>query len=237
MRLTSTLLLQIPGIQHGFTAIDACLPEGLLRCHQVHGSNVLMVDGNRACSEDADGLITERYEPVGIVTADCLPLLIADGSGKRVAAVHAGLCGLQLGILYKIIEAMVYAGSNVEHLTIAIGPGIRACCYEVGTEVTDELQSTFGRLWQKRPPPWTVAQPKHHTSLRSPASARNNGVWLNLYALARLQLASCGVMRHQIECVGECTYCGSGAFASFRRNTHEKKPNQSQYSWIARVPT
>lgn len=234
--LTSKLLADVSSIKHAFLPIGAPLPEGFVHCHQVHSSKIIMVDQPIAFEkEKADGLMTKKFQPIGIITADCLPVVLTDASGSCVAAVHAGWRGLKNGILFEVIKMFEIEGFNAKHLRVAIGPSIHSCCYEVGDEVIDELQSSFNYLWKNSLPPWFRNQPKNQASLRSMATERKNGIWLDLVWLARLQLQYCGIESNYIELVGDCTYCGPDSFDSFRRNTHEKKINQFQYSWIGKV--
>jgi YfiH family protein len=232
----SSQLLGNLGVKHAFLPAGAGLPPDLIRCHQVHSANVLLVGNSRDFTrENADGLITEDRNPIGIVTADCLPILISDSTGARVAAIHAGWRGIKLGIIYRAIKALEQAGSNPANLVVAIGPAIHACCYEVGKEVLTELRLTLGNLLGNSEPFWFLKQPKRFMSSRDTALGRNEGIWLDLIAIARAQLKSCGVPKNQIECIELCTYCGPEIFASYRRNTHEMKANSSQCSWISRL--
>lgn len=232
----SSRLLSSLGVKHSFLPPGADLPHDLIRCHQIHSANVLLVDKNRDFThEKADGLITESKLPIGIVTADCLPILIVDQTGARVAAIHAGWRGIKLGILHRAIKVLEQAGSNPANLVVAIGPAIHACCYEVGKEVLAELQLTIGKFLDNSESYWFLKQPKNVESSRDAASRKNDGIWLDLIAIARAQLKLSGVPKKQIESINLCTYCGPSLFASYRRNTHEMKANSSQYSWISRV--
>lgn len=234
--LKSNLLSKIAGIEHAFLPSEAILPENIIRPRLVHGNQLIIVAEEQDFStQKADGVITETFLPIGINTADCLPVLMADNLGSRVAAVHAGWRGLNLGILIEAINTLKDLGSAPENLSIAIGPAIGSCCYEVGQEVIDELQSNFGHLWQNIAPPWTNIQPDSPNPMRTVATKQNSGIWLNLRAVANLQLKFLGIPENQIEQVGECTYCGSEKYSSYRRNTHENKKRPAQYCWIKKV--
>ncbi|MEA2461549.1 MAG: purine-nucleoside/S-methyl-5-thioadenosine phosphorylase / adenosine deaminase [Actinomycetota bacterium] len=102
---------------------------------QVHGSTLLMCDGSEpVLVGEADALATSSEIPVlGILTADCVPVLIAGDRG--VAAAHAGWRGLVAGV---IEEAVAAIGS----VRVAwVGPSIKACCYEVGAEVVEAFRN------------------------------------------------------------------------------------------------
>ena len=86
-----------------------------------------------------------RSEPgnlIGIRTADCVPILIADPNNRAVAAVHAGWRGAAAGIAAGTVERLVQEfGSNPGELLVAIGPAIGPCCFEVGPEVAEQFQN------------------------------------------------------------------------------------------------
>jgi len=102
----------------------------LVLAHQVHGTNVVEVSEPDVSTGDCDALITrERGIAVGVLTADCVPILIL--GSDTVAAVHAGWRGLSTGVIDKALEMTGDAKAAW------IGPAIRGDCYEVGPEVVD----------------------------------------------------------------------------------------------------
>jgi len=105
--------------------------SALALARQVHGARVLeAVEGDGALIGEGDALIARRRGvAVGVLTADCVPVLLAGPEG--VAAVHAGWRGLVAGVIEETLDAL----PGVERAWI--GPGIRACCYDVGPEVED----------------------------------------------------------------------------------------------------
>ena len=128
---------------------DRATPLATIR--QIH-SNVLVVGGPAsACSEPGkplgkgDGLMTDQAGVLlGIQTADCIPVLVADRRRRAVAAFHAGWRGTVKRIVENGIGRMrMEFGSRPEDLIAAIGPGILACCYAVGEEVFSEFESQF----------------------------------------------------------------------------------------------
>ncbi|CAB3764372.1 polyphenol oxidase family protein [Paraburkholderia solisilvae] len=233
--VSSSLLAAISGVSHGFEAAGTQTPAEAVRCHQVHGRKVVVATPV-SLQEDADGLITSRFQPVAVVTADCLPILMSSDDGQYVAAVHGGWRGLNLGVIDSAVAAFSDVRVQRNQLRIAIGPAIRACCYEVGEDVIGELHASWSHLWrdEDRSPPWSRVASPNTANQRSKAPKTGGGFWLDLVALAIAQFNNCGVDERQIEVVGACTYCGPGAFASYRRNKHEAKTNRSQFSWIGR---
>lgn len=125
----------------------------LVTSHQIHGglirdleteSSPLMADNGRA-SRRADGMLSQSPgRLLGILTADCVPVLVADTRTHAVAAFHAGWRGTLARIVERGIGSLrLRYGSRPEDLVAAIGPSIGACCYSVGEEVRFEFESQF----------------------------------------------------------------------------------------------
>jgi hypothetical protein len=148
---------------------------------------------------EGDGLIT--IQPgilLGIQTADCVPVLIADRRQKVVAAIHAGWRGTVQRIVENAVARMGQEfGSDPLDLVAAIGPAIGPCCYSVGEEVRAEFQSRFtdaSDLFQEAGP-----------ILR-----------LDLFEANRRQLLSAGLSAQSISLAGGCTACQPRLFFSHR---------------------
>lgn len=116
---------------------------------QVHGDDILMVDGTDADTArrlTGDGLVTDRPEvAVGIRTADCVPLLMFDPRRRVIGAIHAGWKGAVLDIAGKAVG--VFADrflSNPGDINAVVGPSVGRCCYDVGPEV---IRAMSGRPW------------------------------------------------------------------------------------------
>jgi YfiH family protein len=161
---------------------------------QVHGTGccdaALVPTGSEADAQFA----TRPGVVCAVLTADCLPLLLCDAAGRRVAAVHAGWRGLLHGVIENSIQAMG-AGSE---LLAWLGPAIGPTAFEVGEEVRHAF----------------VAHDPRAEAAFAPAGADR---WLaDLYLLARQRLTACGVSRVY---GGEfCTYADSERFYSYRRD-------------------
>lgn len=109
---------------------------------QVHGTEVAWVE----CAGDmeADGLLTQSPGlMIGVRTADCLPILVANHAQKIVAAVHAGWRGLAGGILEHLARAIVDGGGRLDGCIIFLGPSIGPCCYQVEREVGQRFGSHY----------------------------------------------------------------------------------------------
>lgn len=110
---------------------------------QVHGIDIGDVtDVNKICG-NVDGLFTETTIPIGIITADCLPLLCAKKDGKKIAALHAGWRGLQGGILENFKNFLTVRKESLKDWVVAIGPSIQSCCYEVDETLIEQFHLKF----------------------------------------------------------------------------------------------
>jgi hypothetical protein len=213
----------------------------LLTLRQIH-SNVLVVSGREAASRElplkvgvpsdrssslgpkGDGLMTD--EPgllLGIQTADCIPVLVADRKRCAVAAFHAGW----LGTVQRIVESGIGRmrlefGSRPEYLIAAIGPGIGPCCYAVGEEVLSSFESQFAyarELFREvsDTDPVRTKYPMLFLTQRAPGhSPIGPSLHLNLVEANRRQLLAAGLKARSIKVVGGCTSCQPVLFFSHR---------------------
>jgi polyphenol oxidase len=117
-------------------------PDRLLGLTQVHGTHVVTATEPWAAGqgENADAMVTGRQGlALGIVTADCAPVLFADASGAIVGAAHAGWRGAVAGVLEATVAAMIALGSSADRITAAVGPCIAQESYEVGPDLRDAV--------------------------------------------------------------------------------------------------
>lgn len=156
MTVQADILKAIEGIEHGFQQAGQALSERIFHCRQVHGAEI--VDA-RSLSESgrhaADGVFSEGPLAVAVVTADCLPILMSSRDGRVVAALHGGWQGLVAGIVGAAVARFNARGVASADIRVAIGPGIKACCYEVSAGFIEALQVGHGRLWEGAAPPWS----------------------------------------------------------------------------------
>lgn len=175
---------------------------GLCRVSQVHGDKVLEARGEadevlRPTLGEADALWTEGEGSwVAVGTADCVPVLIVDPRGRRVAAVHSGWKGTDLEISARTVETLIARGSRPEDLLAAVGPCIRACCYEVSPEVGDRFRARFGEEVVR-------AGTKPH---------------LDLPRAVRMSLLRAGLKPEHVDVLQDCTACDPERFFSHRRD-------------------
>ena len=195
-------LEDIPWLEHGFgTRLSSSWPDtaDLATVKQIHSSKILVAD-HAGCIGEGDALISNQPGiMLSVRTADCLPILMADTRNRAVAAVHAGWRGTLLEIVPKTVQAMAEQfGTHADDLVIAIGPGIGACCFEVGPEVATQFSALF---------------PERGDLDRR---TKIDLVETNLRLLGRND----GRMR-QIATSGLCSCCQADLFHSYRRDRDE----------------
>lgn len=229
------------GVDHGFGSInDPRRPDAVFFCKQVHSATVIeWQPALEANSVAADGVFTHEHQPIAVITADCLPILIAAEDGAMVAAVHGGWKGLQGGIIANAVQQFAAKGICVDQLQVAIGPSIKACCYEVSEDFMAQFQADQGHLWRDARAPWGFVQPAPllPPEIAPPYARQTGSAWFDLSGYGVMLLQAAGLKPEQIEVSDVCTYCTSATFASYRRRTHN--PDEAKtliYSWIARNP-
>src|SRR5207248_5049020 len=165
------------------------LSNTITTLRQVHSDVAIHADRSGS-SLEGDALLSDAPgRIVGVKTADCVPILLADERHRAVAAVHAGWRGTASGIVQKTIAAMAARwNTRPADLHAAIGPAIGACCYEVGPEVAVQFTG--------------VAERAH----------------IDLAEANRRELLAAGVDPTHIWTAGLCTFCHADQFHSFRRD-------------------
>lgn len=112
-------------------------PERLVTCHQVHGTHVITVERpwHREANPRADGMVSKaRGIALGVLAADCAPVLFADPEAGVIGAAHGGWRGALAGIMEATVSAMTALGARAERIRAGIGPCIGQPSYEVGAE-------------------------------------------------------------------------------------------------------
>jgi len=178
---------------------------------QVHGANVFRVTetergrGARTHADaipSTDALITDLPGvPIGVFTADCVPMFLYDPARPAVGIAHAGWRGTAQSITRKTVEKMrAEFGSDPAKMWAAIGPSIGQCCYEVGADVFDEFHAAF----EYAPSLFTkTSEEKWH---------------LDLWLANRRQLEGCGVDPRRIIESRICSTCNEREFHSARKH-------------------
>ena len=177
-------------LEHGFGTRTAKLDQSsMASLKQIHSDRSLLANEPGSIGE-GDALMTQLPGlSVSVRTADCFPILLADPETHAVAAIHAGWRGTAAGIARSTLARMQGEfGTIPKNVRAAIGPGIGACCYEVGVDVA--RQFGIGLI----------------------------GSHLDLAAENRSQLIAAGLDPANIDVVGGCTSCNPAQFFSWRRD-------------------
>ncbi|MGG6100871.1 polyphenol oxidase family protein [Pantoea allii] len=228
----SPLLDALDWVDYAFQPAGALPPEDAAYGHQRHSAVVLTDIHNippKRC--ESDGVIATGHRPVAVYTADCLPVLFADSQQQQVAAVHAGLQGTLAGVLYRAVEQLCARGATPQSLTVAIGPALAPCCFELDRQRLADIAQLPGIPLPLR---YYHQQPHNPQAQRPQARATREGIWFDLPHLAKQMLTDAGVPAGQIDQIDQCTYCTTESGSSYRFNTHHSSGYRSRYSWIRR---
>jgi polyphenol oxidase len=185
------------GLDGGPCAVAArlagLLPGSRIVClEQIHSDRIVRAeDIAPGVFPEADAVISlDPTKVLCIRTADCVPLLLWAEDSPIIAAVHAGWKGLAQRIVSKTIGLMRAEGAHCIH--VSMGPSIGPCCYAVGADVIDALETV-------------------------PDRCIGGGLYVDLHRISSLQARDAGVSPEMIHQVQACTYCNSDSFFSYRR--------------------
>lgn len=171
-----------------------------------------------------DGMVTDVPGILlGILTADCLPVILVDRKRRAVGVFHAGWRGTVKRIVEKGVGEMHrWFGTDPGDLKAAIGPGIRGCCYEIGPEVRSAFEAQFSygsSLFRETKEQNEVHEryPLFFLTARAPGhSELPKKIFLDLAEANRRQLIHAGVPAKNISDIGLCTFCRKDLFFSHR---------------------
>ncbi|HEY6768385.1 MAG TPA: peptidoglycan editing factor PgeF [Candidatus Sulfotelmatobacter sp.] len=196
----------------------------LVTVRQIHSDIIHCVSSVPEEPLAGDGLLTSTPGLLlAIQTADCLPVILVDSRRRAVGVFHAGWRGTAKRIVEKGIGEMHrWFGSQPHDIKAAIGPGIHACCYEVGEEVRGIFESQFSygaRLFRevKESDPVREKYPLLFLNARAPGHGElPPKIFLDLVEANRQQLLAAGVPRKAIEALPLCTNCRPDLLFSYR---------------------
>jgi hypothetical protein len=176
--------------------------QGLVTVHQVHSAEVAVVDAPLTDRPKADAIVTKTPGlALGILTADCQPVLFADHAAGVIGAAHAGWRGAVAGVLDNTIAAMEELGAKRHRINAVIGPCISQRAYEVGPELLDDFMA------------------EDPTNSRFFAQGAGDRYQFDLPAFGLHKLRTAGIA--QAEWNRHCTYSDPDRFYSYRLSTHE----------------
>ncbi len=182
-------------------------PERLVTVHQVHSADAVAVAAPFAPPRPkADAMVTDRPGlALGVLAADCGPVLYADPQARVIGAAHAGWQGALNGVLESTVEAMERLGARRERIVAVLGPSISRTHYEVGPEYVARF---------------VAADPRNEAYfVPSPNTGR---AMFDLPAYTVDRLAAAGVAASSL---GRCTYADEALFYSNRRRNHRGEPD------------
>lgn len=201
-------------------AVERVAPGAVLvTLNQVHSARAIVAtapypDDSRP---PADALVTDRPGlALGILTADCTPVLFADPASGIIGAAHAGWKGAFGGVIEGTLDAMERLGARRDRISAAIGPTIARKSYEVDDAFLRRFIAADGR----------------NERFFAGAGAGHHRFDLEAYVLSRI--AEAGVPR--IEALGLDTYSNPDLFFSYRRATHRKEPDYGRQISLIALP-
>ena len=201
-------------------AVAAVAPgAALVTVHQIHSPNV--VHATAPWPDDArphaDAIVSDRPGlALGILTADCAPVLLADAKAGVIGAAHAGWKGAYGGVIESVVSAMAGLGADRSRIAAAIGPAIARRSYEV--------DDAFARRFAD-------ADPENE---RFFAAGRAGHHQFDLEAYVAARLAAAGVTR--VEALGLDTYADPDRFFSYRRAAHRGEPDYGRQIALIALP-
>ena len=188
-------------------------PHRLLTAHQVHSPHVVVATAPwpPESRPRGDAIVTSTPGlAIGVTTADCGPILLADPRARVIGAAHAGWRGALAGILEATVAAMERLGAERNRIRVALGPMIRQHNYEVGADLIARF----------------AAEDLANERFFVPAS-RSGHALFDLAAYIAAQLHRAGI--REVEDVGLCTYADAARFFSFRRSTHRAEADYGRH--------
>ncbi len=192
-------------------------PDRLLSLHQMHSTDVV-VAGPEPWRERprADAAVsTTRGIALGILTADCAPVLLADREAGVIGAAHAGWRGALDGVLEATVAAMVRLGARPDSIRAAVGPTISQRAYEVGPEFLDRF----------------LAEEAGYERFFAPGPRDRLRFDLPSFVLHRLREAGIG----EAGWIGACTHSDPERFFSYRRTTQAGEPDYGRLISVIRL--
>lgn len=178
--------------------------DSLVTAYQIHSADVVDVAAPwlRSDAPRGDAMVTTVPGiALGVLAADCAPVLLADAEARVIGCAHAGWQGAIKGVVAAVVARMEEKGAQRARIRAAVGPCISQANYEVGAEFVDRF----------------VAQDPSFARFFKP-SVRAGHAMFDLPGFVDSRLAAAGIVHRDV--LGACTYAGEGTHFSFRRTTH-----------------
>ena len=188
-------------------------PDRFLTCYQIHSPEVVVAEAPWTHEQRprADAIVTKTPKiAIGVSTADCGPVLLADPEARVIGAAHAGWRGALTGVIEATIAAMEKLGAKRSRMVAATGPMIRQPNYEVGQDLIDRF----------------VAVQPNNVRFFKPAQRPGHAMFdLAGFVLSRLRRAEIA----EVEDLGHCTYADPEQFYSYRRSVHRAESDYGRH--------
>ncbi len=184
----------------------------LVTPYQSHSTVTAFIDAPQTSPIQADALVTRTVGiAIGVLTADCAPILLADLDNGVIGAAHSGWRGAFDGVLQSVVTTMCDHGAQRATLKAVIGPCISQVAYEVGPEFVARFEASFGDDMDLFVP---ALDPEHaHHKM------------FDLAAFITRQLTRLDVQTSRTPSLPHCTYTQVSDFFSYRRTTHKAEPD------------
>ena len=180
--------------------------DHLQSVHQTHSAQVQILTAPLTDAPKADAMANSTAGVIlGVLTADCQPVLFHDAKAGVIGAAHAGYRGAKLGILQNTLAAMETLGAQRQDICAVIGPCISQKAYEVGPEFLDDICHDAP------------------DALRFFAQGKGDRYQFDLPSYSLDQLRAAGIK--EAAWTGHCTYSAPDQFYSYRRSVHEHQPD------------
>lgn len=216
----SSVLANITSVAHGFSTrmlgdarsetirAEMMRTQGLedrvvSRGKQVHGAHVEIITSETSSYVDnTDALVTSTEGiTLGVVTADCVPIILLDPQQHIAGAIHAGWKGIVAGVIEQTIRVMHKEGADPSRILVSIGPHISACCYSVPFERARQFSDMF---------------------LNETVAVQKGTEWyVDIGKASRIMLMKSGISESHIDAVAPCTSCRNDQFYSYRKDSKD----------------
>ena len=203
-----------------FLSALALQPETLATLSQIHSSEFHIINGASHQwnpGTQGDALLTQSDDvTLAVQLADCFPILAVDPATRAIACIHAGWRGTLAGVLANALSGLKqHFDCDPRRILVAIGPGIRACCMEVGEDLSIDFE---------------LACPGAGISKSHPMNPGKH--LLDLPRLLKLQAGASGIPEENIHDLGMCTRCRTDEFFSYRAEGAHAGRMMAVISWV-----
>lgn len=189
--------------------------DALIVPEQIHGNAIGVVDqkdrGTRI--PGVDGLVSTSAVRLGVLAADCVPVLAYDEDTNVIGAAHAGWRGTIAHITKNLLASMRSLGADIRRIKVSIGPHIGMCCYWVDEDRARQFSATFGAT----------------------AASFFEDTWhVDIGKANYIEAVNAGVSRDHIQAPVYCTSCQNNRYFSYRKDTKATYGEQMGIIWISK---